>query len=202
MPKHLLFLFAPDNGSTGAEQAGQPVDNATTSQNQPSAPSFDYEKLISIVTGKQTVAEDTVLKNYFKQQGMSQEEMTQAIDAFKKQKQETTPDVGALQQELAQTRESLQRANLEGKLQIAALKLGVDVNTLPYILKMADLSTLTLDSTDEDISKVVSKVLEDVPALKPTTQQTVGFQQVGSVGANNSTTDKDDALKRAFGIKF
>lgn len=63
---------------------------------------FDYEKLAGLIAGKTSVTEDTVLKSYFKQQGLSQEEMNQAIQAFKAQKAASQPDVGALQSQAAQ----------------------------------------------------------------------------------------------------
>ena len=42
---------------------------------QGNAPAFDYDKLASLITGKQSVTEDTVLKSYFKEQGLSADEM-------------------------------------------------------------------------------------------------------------------------------
>lgn len=47
---------------------------------------IDYEKLAGLINGKQSVAEDTVLKSYFKQKGLSADEMEQAIATFKEQK--------------------------------------------------------------------------------------------------------------------
>ena len=69
-----IRFFAPD-GNGGAEPpAGDPAGGASGQNQQESgqnaaSPSFDYEKLAGIIQGKQNVAEDTVLKNYFKQQG-------------------------------------------------------------------------------------------------------------------------------------
>ena len=54
-----LQFFAEEPGN---EEAGTNAGQQT----QNSVQAFDYEKLASIINGKQTVAEDTVLKNYFK----------------------------------------------------------------------------------------------------------------------------------------
>lgn len=84
LPFNLQF-FAESAGDAGADTgAGEGTKQQTGQQTQPFE--FDYEKLASIVNGKQSVTEDTVLKNYFKQQGLSQEEATQAMQQFKEQK--------------------------------------------------------------------------------------------------------------------
>lgn len=71
----------------------QKTQQGTTQQ---TTPEFDYDKLASLIAGKQTVTEDTVLKSYFKQQGLSEDEMKQAINSFKETKAKNTPDVSAL----------------------------------------------------------------------------------------------------------
>ena len=70
------------------------------SQQNQTAPAFDYDKLAGIINGKQRADEETILKNYFKNQGLSSDEMKQAIAAFKEQKAKNTPDVGQLQTNL------------------------------------------------------------------------------------------------------
>lgn len=62
-----LQFFASDPAG-GSESGKEPQNQQQNAQAQ--AFTFDYEKLASIVAGKQTVTEDTVLKNYFKQQGL------------------------------------------------------------------------------------------------------------------------------------
>ena len=95
---------------------------------------FDYDKLAGIVSGAQTVKEEAVLKNYFKQQGLSQEEVTQAISQFKAQKEANTPDNQALEEKLTQAQTVAQAAQIDSALQIAALKGNVEINNLccPY----------------------------------------------------------------------
>ena len=105
-----------------------------------SGPQFDYEKLANLIAGKTSVTEDTVLKSYFKQQGLSQEEMTQAIQAFKAQKAASQPDVGAIQAQAAQAQAAARQAQVENAAILAAVGLGVDAKTIPYLIKMSDLS--------------------------------------------------------------
>ena len=194
MFKRKLFFH---NADTGTGSAG---GQDTSSQTQPaSTPEIDYDKIASIVEGKQKIAEDTVLKNYFKQQGLSGEEMAQAITAFKSQKADATPDVTSLQQQLTQAQASALQANLERNLQLAAIEEGLPVGVLPYVMKLADTSTLTLESKPEDFKAIVAKVLEDVPAFKPEATASTGFTQVGSTGDVKQSTTNDELFK-IFGV--
>lgn len=183
---------------------GEDESNPNNPQQQatPQTPEFDYEKLASLINGKQSVTEDTVLKSYFKQQGLSKDEMDSAIAEFKKKKAESTPDIAQLQADKTKAEQQALKAVIEAKAQMIAFTLGIDAKTIPYVLKLADLSQLSLDSKDEDVQAVLNKVLEDVPALKPTQDASPsGFQQVGAPSGGNNPSQTDEALKRAFGIK-
>ena len=162
-----------------AENNPTPNPNETqpTPQGNP-APAFDYDKLASLINGKQSVAEDTVLKSYFKEQGLSADEMKQAIGAFKEQKAKNTPDVAKLMAEVNQS------ATLE------AVKQGVDVASIPYVLKMADFSAVSTDGeiNTEKLTEAVKKVLDDIPALKTKASENAGgVQKIG--GDGNGTSD-------------
>lgn len=165
---------------------------------------IDYDKIASLVTGKQQVAEDTVLKNYFKQQGLSQEEATKAINLFKAEKAKNQPDVIAMQTELDEYKKAAQTANIQQKATLEAIAQGLDTKTIPYVLKMADFSN-AVDANgtlnEENIKAAIAKVVEDIPALKPTAQEQNGFQ-IGSSGQQqNNNQSQEDMLKGIFGIK-
>ena len=196
MFKHKLFFF-DESANAGASTAQDPQPNSNNPAQ--STPVIDYEKIASIVEGKQKVAEDTVLKNYFKNQGLTGEEMAQAISSFKSQKASAQPDVTALQEELRVAQAQALQTRIESNLQLAAMKQGVGSNVLPYVLKLADSTNLSLDSKNEDYEAVIAKVLEDVPAFKPESTASTGFTQVGSTGAAKQSTTNDDLMK-AFGV--
>lgn len=196
MFKHKLFFF-DESASAGASTAQDPQANSNNPAQ--STPAIDYEKIASIVEGKQKVAEDTVLKNYFKNQGLTGEEMAQAISSFKSQKASAQPDVANLQEELRVAQAQALQTKIESNLQLAAMKQGVGSNVLPYVLKLADSTNLSLDSKDEDYEAVIAKVLEDVPAFKPEATAPTGFTQVGSKGDVKQSTTNDDLMK-AFGV--
>ena len=196
MFKHKLFFFDESaNAGASTTQESQPSSNNPAQ----STPAIDYEKIASIVEGKQKVAEDTVLKNYFKNQGLTGEEMAQAISSFKSQKASAQPDVANLQEELRVAQAQALQTRIESNLQLTAMKQGVGSNVLPYVLKLADSTNLTLDSKNEDYEAAIAKVLEDVPAFKPEATASTGFTQVGSTGDVKQSTTNDDLLK-AFGV--
>ena len=194
-----LQFFAESGNGQGVSGGGTEV----TPAGQVQTPEFDYEKLASIISGKQSAAEDTVLKGYFKQQGLSEEEMKQAISAFKQQKAASQPDVGVLQTQLTQAQALAQQAQIQNAATMMAVSLGIDAKTIPYILRMADLSQVMGQDgkiNDETLKNALNKVLEDVPALKPQASGSTGFVQVGAGSGNQQQSTNDDALKKAFGL--
>lgn len=210
LPFNLQF-FAEGTGDAGSgagtnTSAGTGAGSAAGAMQQAGQQippfEFDYEKLASIVTGKQNVTEDTVLKNYFKQQGLSQNEAAQAMQQFKEQKAKSTPDVSAMQTQLTQAQTLAQRAEVEKAAVLEAVELGLNVKTIPYVLKMADLSNVTGQDgklNTENLKNAINKVLEDVPQLKPAQESQRGFQIGGSGGEQQ--TAQSDQLASIFGNK-
>lgn len=197
-----LQFFAEDPAG-GAGGQGNPA-GAEQGSASGGSPSFDYDKLASIINGKQSVAEDSVLKGYFKQQGLSQEEATQAMQAFKAEKAKNNPDVAAIQTQLTQAQALMEQAEIEKMATIEAVGLGIDVKTLPYVLKMSDLSNVKGNDgkvNQEAVKKALNKVLEDIPQLKPATSANQGFQQIGASGGNAGGNTVDATLDSIFGLK-
>jgi len=190
-----------------AEQGDQgtpPDGDSSPSGQQNQAPAIDYEKLSQIVQGKQQVAEESVLKGYFKQQGLSKEEADQAIAQFKTEKAKNQPDVAVMQQQLTQAQALVQKVQIEKEATLEAIALGIDSKTVPYVLKLADLST-AIDADGKvnqgTLKTALNKVLEDVPAFKPAQhQQNQGFQQIGAGGTNNYNNN-ENVLSSIFGNK-
>ncbi len=171
--------------STG-DGSGQTTQQNQNSQ-QASTPAIDYGKIQQMLDGTLAAKEDTALKAYFKQQGLSQQEVEQAIAAFKQQKAANTPDVGAMQTQLTQAQEAAKQAQIQNVAILAAVSLGIDAKTIPYILKMADLSQAVGQDgkvNEENLKAALNKVLEDVPGLKPQAAGTTGFVQVGAASGN------------------
>ncbi len=205
MKRMNLQLFAePASAAGGTEPPAGGQNQQTQPQTgQQASPAIDYAKIQQMLDGTLAAKEDTALKAYFKQQGLSQEEMEQAIATFKQQKAAQQPDVGAIQQQLTQAQAVAQKAMIDSAATMAAVSLGIDAKTIPYVLKMADLSQVMGQDgkiNDEALKAALNKVLEDVPALKPQVPGSTGFIQVGAASGQQQTQTTDDALKKAFGL--
>lgn len=208
MFRFLRLFLTPDGG-----QGGDPASGQTQTQTAPPAEShqsppagqqaIDYAKIQQMLDGTLAAKEDTALKAYFKQQGLSQQEAEQAMAAFKAEKAKNQPDVNALQAQMAQAQEAARQARIESAATMTAVSLGIDSKSIPYVLKMADFSQVMGQDgkiNEETLKAAVNKVLEDVPALKPQPGNTTGFTQVGVNGNSGGGTADQDALKQAFGL--
>lgn len=80
---NLQFFAEPGSEPTGGqgEPAPQPGANQTPPATDPPQPQIDYNKIQQMLDGTLAAKENTALKAYFKQQGLSQEEAEQAMQA-------------------------------------------------------------------------------------------------------------------------
>lgn len=188
--------------------AGTTVPNTATAPTTASV-NIDYDKIASLVEGKQKVAEEQVLKGYFKQQGLSAEEMTSAIEMFKKDKASRVPNIDELKGQISEKDSLIAEANkkwLDAETTLEAYRiapsLGVDPTALPYVLKMADTSNAIKDGkVDTDALKdAINKVLTDLPQLKADPEvNNKGFK----IGADNEQKSaSNDELAKIFGVKM
>ena len=196
LPYNLQF-FAEGDGGTGDGNQNQQQNQQNQQQNQQqnnNGGAIDYEKLASIVQGKQQVTEDTVLKSYFKQQGLSQEDAQKAMAAFKAEQEKNKPDVTALQSQITAVNQALLQSALEKEALVIGAELGIEMKTMPYILKLADLSAAAKDGKPdvEALKAAINKVLEDVPALKTKKEDNNGGFQVGGSGQNNQQQNNNN----------
>ncbi len=209
------LLMAPDGGAGGGTGGASGTPGADPAQGNPpgaapgagsgAPPAIDYAKIQQMLDGTLAAKEDTALKAYFKQQGLSQQEAEQAMAAFRAEKAKNQPDVSALQAQISQAEAAALQARVESAATMAAVGLGIDAKTIPYVLKLADLSGAAGQDgkiNEEAVKNALNKVLEDVPALKPQAAGTTGFVQIGAAGGGSGQQagSQDDALKKAFGL--
>ena len=178
------------------------MDETNNNTNQQTAPTIDYEKLASIIDGKQRATEDSVIKGYFKQQGLSEDEMKMAINTFKEEKAKRTPDINALNQQIAEANARATQAEIKSQAMTMGGKLGVPMSKMPYVLKMADMSKVVKDGqiSIESLEESLNQVLKDIPELKNTPEQGTGFK-VGADGGQKPNTSNEE-LARIFGVKM
>lgn len=125
--------------------------------------------------------------------------------------QQSAIDLTALQSQLAtsqqlseQYRQAAIASRISQQATLEAITLGVDVKTVPYVLKMADFSAVKPDKDGTPdaaaIQAAINKVLDDIPVLKPSkNDQSKGFQQIGAGGSQSAA--QSDELARIFGNK-
>lgn len=205
LPMNIQF-FA--EGGTGSDPSGNPSPaQGAAGQTGQQAPVIDYARIQQMLDGTLAAKEDTALKAYFKQQGLSQQEAEQAIAAFKQQKAANQPDVSALQGQVTEAQNQLaaaqaeaRQAQLKSAATMAAVSLGIDAKTIPYVLKMADLSqAMGQDGkiNEEVLKSALNKVLEDVPALKPQATGSSGFTQIGAAGSPSQQAQQTSQTQQA-----
>lgn len=188
------------------QNEGNVVESANEGA-QPQAPQIDYDKLSSILDGKIAVTEEKVLGGYFKEQGLSKEEMADAIKDFKEKRASQVPDVNALNQQISDLDDMVAEAQSEAlysqaqyEAVIMATELGVESKTIPYLMKMADLSDVVTDGQiDQDkLKESLNAVLEDIPQLKSVAEEkSTGFK-IGADTSNQTTTNEE--LAKIFGV--
>lgn len=170
------------------------------------ATAIDYNKIAEILDGRQKATEDSVLKGYFKQQGITGDEAAQAIKAFKDAKAAKAPDVEGMSARIAELEQAAEAARVESAVTQAAVQMGIDAKAIPYLARMADLSDVGDGSGGIDTAKVsaaLKKVLDDVPGLKPQPSGAGAGFSIGGAGGKDPDTGKAEgsALDRAFGLK-
>ena len=203
MPMNLQLFAEGGEGGNSDQNTGNQQNQQQTGQQQNQTGGIDYDKIQAMLDTATAKKENAVLKSYFQQQGMTEEEAKQAIEAYKANKQSQQPDVSAIQAQLQQAQASASQAEIEKLATIEAIGLGIDIKTLPYVLKMADLSNVK--GTDgkvnqETLKNALNKVLEDVPALKPVSQGNAGFQ-IGGNGHQDQQSNNNDNIRKMFGLK-
>ena len=200
--RHFMMpLFAADGGAgggDGAGGAGEPGGDPKSTKD------FDYEKLASLISGKQTVAEDTVLKNYFKQQGLSQEEASEAIKAFKEQKKNSEPNLDELNQRATTAEQRALKSEMRAMAYTLVDELGITNKEVPYVMRMAELKDVVQEGavSKEKLKESMEKVLNDLPQLKPSKAGDKGFKgKVGGDGGSDGKSEHEAALRKAMGLK-
>lgn len=196
-----------NNANNNVNNNSNPNAQNTTGQNnnanQISNNSIDYNKIQEMIDGRNAKTEDSILKSYFEKQGLSKEEMESAINTFKTQKANQAnaqnKELSDAQASLQKTQAENQRLKIEKKAYDFVDDLNVDIKTMPYILKMADLNNCADKDgnvLEDTLKAALEKVITDVPGLKKQVQGTVGI----TVGAdtNNGTNSNNGTFDFGF----
>lgn len=198
LPINLQF-FAEGEDGNGDQNAGNNNNGQVGQQggqNNQQAAGIDYDKIQSMLDTATAKKENAVLKSYFQQQGLSEEEVSQAIATFKQNKQQQVEQQqnanASLQNEVAAAQKDAEQARIELAATQVAMTLGINAKTVQYVLKMADFSKAKGTDgkiSEDNVKAAIEQVLKDVPALKPSTENNAGFQ----IGAGQQTNGQQSS---------
>ncbi len=188
---------APNNN--GGDNANQDGGNGS------GAKTYTQEQLDSIVNERTGRATKSALASFFKQKGLSEDEANSAIATYLDNKAKNTPNVAELQNTINSERSARLIAEINQSATLEAIKQGVDVKSIPYLLKMADFKAVTDENGNinaEKLTEAIKTVLDDIPALKGASgnDDKGGVQKIGGDGGDNEDVT-EDVLRGIFGIK-
>ena len=166
----------------------------------------DYDKIQAMIDKGTTQKENAILKSYFEQQGMSEDDVKSAISDWKSRKQTQaqaqTDSFNKLQESNKALQERLTHELLNKQAFNDCLDLGIDKNTIPHVIKCADFTDAINEKGEVNAEKVrasVEQVLKDVPAFKSSASEKQGFK-FGISGEQDDVTEQENVLRKAFGL--
>ena len=177
----------------------------TQQEQQQTTPTVDYGKIEAMINKGNQQKENAILKSYFEQQGMTEEEVRSAITSYKetqgKKAEEQKNAFATMQAENEQLKAQMLQMNIDAKANSIGLDMGVDKNAVAYLVKMADLTKAVDEKgeiSEEAIKEAFEDVLKNVPALKANVNSNNGFK----VGADShqQETDKTNMLRKVAGL--
>lgn len=189
--KKRMYLQLFEDGA-GAGSGGQGGNAGTGNGGQGSAGSssgahgngaYTYEQLEEIASARAEKSERAALANFFRSQGMTEAEVTQAITEFKTQRAANQPDITKLQQEKDDALKEVQQMKNE---KILTGK-GVKAEDLDYV--MFKVSKLVDEKTT--FEKAAEKYLKENPRYAGGSTYRVststGSESNGSGGSMNAS---------------
>ena len=200
--------MADTNNTAAAQQDSNTQAQGGNSANniQTQAAGVDYDKIQAMIDKGTTQKENAILKSYFEQQGMSEDDVKSAIADWKSRKQiqaqAQTDSFNKLQESNKALQERLTQELLNKQAFSDCLDLGIDKNTIPHVIKCADFTDAINEKGEVNAEKVrasVEQVLKDVPAFKSSANEKQGFK-VGISGEQDDVTEQENVLRKAFGL--
>lgn len=199
-----LQLFAEPGGDGGTGGNSDPSAQGGTQQSV----SIDYGKIEEIINKRSSKTQDNVLIGYLKQQGLSGEELDQAVTNFKNQKEQAAIQAQQEQENMKlenqQLKAQILNSNIDSKLSSLAAAEGISADKIPFLAKLIERDGLSDEKgnvLEDKIKEAMNAVIKAFPDFKGANQQNDGFQQIGSGGNSQNTNSIDEKLDAIFGIK-
>ena len=199
MKKKLLFdlqLFTDggDGGTgTGAGSAGNGDGGQKGNAGGTGSGGYSFEQAEEIAEARADRASKAALASYFKQQGMSEEEITAAINDYKQKKAKNQPDVSAIAQ---QRDDALKKVAEMENMEYLRAK-GVKQEDIDYVLFKAGKNV----DDKTDFKKAADAFLKENPRFTGQGYKVVSTGKPDG-GSGNGQTVNDSinaSIRSAFG---
>lgn len=195
MKKNRMNLRIFENsGDAGAGESGGSAGGDNNNQNNAGSggrPTYSYAQAEEIANARAERAERSALKSYFQQQGMSEEQVNQAITDYKAQQKKNQPNIEQMQRERDAALKEAQQMKKEKFLS----EKGVKAEDVDYV--MFKVSKLVDDKTT--FEKAAEKYLKENPRFVGGSSYRVststGSDSNGSGGNVNASIN--DAIRAA-----
>lgn len=189
----LMNLHIFDEGGDGGNAGtGNQSGNAGTGSNgQNGNVGYTFEQAEEIASSRAEKATRAALADFYRKQGLSEEQITTAIADFKAKQKANQPDIDAITQERDDARQELQQMKNEKAL----LSKGVRAEDMDYVL--FKVNKLVDDKTD--FTKAADKFLKENPRFGKGTYRvstSTGADDQNSSGSINATIN--DRIRAAM----
>lgn len=207
MKKHYIFdlqLF-DDGGEGGSGGQGGNAGGGNGGQggsgggNGGQQGGYSFAQAEEIANARAQRAERAALSSYFRQQGLEEKDIEQAIADFKKSRDAKKPDVAAIEKERDDARAELQTMKNQATLRSK----GVRDEDLDYVQFKVGAMMKADDKLDFD--KAVSAFLKENPRFTSAGTYKVKTGTDGSQGSGagaDENTSINNAIRRAAGYKI
>lgn len=185
-------------GNAGSGNGGQAGNAGNNGGNN--GASYSFQQAEEIANARASRAERAALASYFQQQGLSEEQINQAIADYKAQQAAQRPNVDAITKERDDARAELAALKNGQKL----TQLGVRPEFSRFVL--SEIDALMKEDSKLDFDKAAAKFLKDNPQYK--TGNSSYRVKTGTDGSGaGSSGDKgnafiNDAIRRAARKSF
>lgn len=206
MKKHFNIQLLDDGGQGGAGANGGQGGNAGNGNGSQGnagnnggngGATFSFQQAEEIANARATRAERAALASYFQQQGLSEDQINQAIADYKAQQAARQPNVDAITKERDEARAELAAIKNGQKL----TQLGVRPELSRFVL--FEIDALMKEDSKLDFDKAAAKFLKDNPQYKTgngsyRVKTGTDGSGAGSSDANsNGNASINDAIRRA-----
>lgn len=170
-------------------------DGGTPDTGSKGGGSYSYEQAEEIANSRAERASKSALTNWFKSQGMSEEEANEAFKDFKAKKEAGKPNLSAIEKERDDAKAEL--ASYKNKAELAKM------NVAPEFEEFVESKVKGLVTDKKDFKSAATEFLKENPQYVKSTQYRMnGGTNSGNstgTGSENKNSSMNAALRKAFG---